>query len=164
MQQVPTTMSEQALTTTTTRQAAQAKTASKPLAVTGKLKQAVDLMIETGAHWDDAAVQAGLTVRTMRLALERPHVLAHLKAAREVFRVRASAANIHRLTQIRDAADNMPAVNAIKALEQMSDEPGANPAAVRAPGVVIVIGGPIERHNVGVSVDSKVIDARNTDE
>jgi hypothetical protein len=29
--------------------------------------------------------------------------------------------NIHRLRQIRDAADNMPAVNAIKVLEQIGD-------------------------------------------
>jgi hypothetical protein len=39
-----------------------------------------------------------------------------------VLRARESPASIHRLCEIRDAANNMPAVNAIRALEQIGDE------------------------------------------
>jgi len=48
--------------------------------------------------------------------------------------------NIHRLCEIRDAADNMPAVNAIKALEQIDAEAIGRPnAAAQTPGVVVRI-------------------------
>jgi hypothetical protein len=39
-----------------------------------------------------------------------------------VLRARESPANIHRLCEIRDAADNMPAVNAIRALENLDEQ------------------------------------------
>jgi hypothetical protein len=69
-----------------------------------------------------AAVKAGLTVRAMRKALQKPHVVKHLKQRRDVFRNSVCAANIHRLAKIRDAADNMPAVNAIKELERLGED------------------------------------------
>jgi hypothetical protein len=49
-------------------------------------------------------------------------VLAHLRQRREVLRAAASGKNILRLCQIRDAADNTPAVNAIKTLEGLDEE------------------------------------------
>ena len=95
----------------------------------GRLKQALDLMVwgdgERGYLPDnEAAAIAGLNVISIRNALHKPHVLAYYKQQREVLRSRESAANIHRLCEIRDAADNMPAVNAIKALEMIGDEEG----------------------------------------
>jgi hypothetical protein len=45
--------------------------------------------------------------------------------------------NIHRLTQIRDAADNMPAVNAIKVLEMLGGEHSEQHSSNSQPGVVI---------------------------
>jgi hypothetical protein len=109
----------------------------------GRLKQALDLMI-----WGDgerrylpdneAAAKAGLNVLSIRLALQRPHVLAYYKQQREVLRARESPANIHRLCEIRDAADNMPAVNAIRALEQLGDEQTNRPSAP-SPGISIRI-------------------------
>ena len=93
----------------------------------GRLKQALDLMV-----WGDgerrylpdneAAAIAGLNVISIRNALHKPHVLAYYKAQREVLRARESPANIHRLCEIRDAADNMPAVNAIRALENLDEQ------------------------------------------
>src|SRR5258708_3614268 len=83
---------------------------------------AIDVMIETGKPWDEAATQSNVTVRTMRLALQRPHVIAYLKARREVFRVNASAGNIHRLLKLADQEDNKAAaVSAIKAIEQIGE-------------------------------------------
>jgi hypothetical protein len=109
----------------------------------GRLKLALDLMI-----WGDgerrylpdneAAARAGLNVLSVRSALQRPHVLAYYKQQREVLRARESPANIHRLCEIRDAADNMPAVNAIRALEQIGDEQTNRPN-VPTPGISIRI-------------------------
>src|SRR6516164_639321 len=111
----------------------------------GRLKQALDLMV-----WGDgerrylpdneAAAKAGLNVLTIRLALQRPHVLAYYREQREVLRARERPKNIHRLCEIRDAADNMPAVNAIKALEQIDAEAIGRPnTAAQTPGVVVRI-------------------------
>lgn len=122
------------------RQAIQAKTASKPMKVTGKLALAIDAMIEEGKPWDEAATQAGLTVRSMRLAMQRPHVIAYLKARREVFRVNASAGNIHRLLKLADQDDNKAAaVSAIKAIEQIGEVEAATGHRSSLPGLQIVI-------------------------
>lgn len=91
-------------------------------AIRRKLRAALDAMIWDGLEWNDAAHAVGFNIGAMRKALNRPHVIAYLRAEREVFRASISPKNIHRLKQIRDAADNMPAVNAIKVLEQISDE------------------------------------------
>ena len=81
-----------------------------------------------------------MNVLSIRNALQKPHVLAYYKQQREVLRSRESAANIHRLCEIRDAADNMPAVNAIRALDGM-DEAGLMRRATDTvtPGIVLKI-------------------------
>ena len=56
---------------------------------------------------------------------------------RPVLRVGERASNIHRLCEIRDAANNMPAVNAVKALEMLDAEAVARPASQTSPGIVI---------------------------
>jgi hypothetical protein len=109
----------------------------------GRLKQALDLMV-----WGDgerryfpdneAAVIAGLNVLSIRNALHRPHVQAYYRAQCQVLRARESAANIHRLCEIRDAENNMPAVNAIKALELIGDEQ-INRPNTPTPGISIRI-------------------------
>ena len=109
----------------------------------GRLKQALDLMV-----WGDgerrylpdneAAAIAGLNVISIRNALHKPHVLAYYKAQREVLRARESPANIHRLCQIRDAANNLPAVNAIRALEALGEDGGRVNSNV-SPGICIRI-------------------------
>jgi hypothetical protein len=55
-----------------------------------------------------------------RLTCQKSRPGVNRVAARLVLRARESPANIHRLCEIRDAANNMPAVNAVKAL--MFDE------------------------------------------
>jgi hypothetical protein len=122
------------------RQALQAKTASKPGHVTGRLKLACDLMVYSGLSWDKAAVQAGLTVRSMRLAMERPHVLRYLQDSREVFRVAACSSNILKLVELRDSSPNaMARVQAIKALEAIEDESPRTAGRQTAPGLVVII-------------------------
>lgn len=109
--------------------------------VTGRLKRALDLMIWEGKRDNEAAVSAGMNVLSIRSALEKPHVLAYYKAQREVLRARECARNIHRLTEIRDKADNMPAVQAIKMLEQLGDgeSVATSRGSVSSPGLTIQI-------------------------
>jgi hypothetical protein len=88
---------------------------------------------------NEAAAIAGLHVLSIRNALTKPHVLAYYREQREVLRARESPANIHRLCEIRDAADNMPAVNAIRALEQIGDDQQTNRPNTPSPGISIRI-------------------------
>jgi hypothetical protein len=107
----------------------------------GRLKQALDLMV-----WGDgerryfpdneAAAIAGLNVISIRNALHKPHVLAYYKQQREVLRARESPANIHRLIEIRDFAPNLPAIHAIRLLEQIGDEQ-TNKPNIPSPGISI---------------------------
>ena len=79
-----------------------------------KLFHAIELIVFEGKELSEAAAEAGLTTYTLRQAFARPNVLAHLRERREVLRAAASGKNILRLCEIRDAENNMPAVNAIK--------------------------------------------------
>lgn len=88
----------------------------------------------------DAAAKAEIHVNTLYSALKKPHVLAHYNALLQVLRTGERARNIHRLAEIRDAADNMPAVQAIGMLERMSEESATQSSRSAAtPGVVIHI-------------------------
>lgn len=96
-------------------------------------------MVFEGKAMLDAATEAGMHMRALRKALEKPFVISHLRATKHVFRESISARNIQRLAEIRDAGNNMPAVNAIRMLEQMPDDAGVNGARNSAPGMVIQI-------------------------
>jgi hypothetical protein len=57
-----------------------------------------------------------------------------------VLRSSERARNIHRLVAIRDAANNMPAVQAIKTLEQIEEASVTHSGTMqRAPGLQIVL-------------------------
>ena len=116
--------------------------AKRKSAVPQRLLDAIELMVEEGLSWQDAAHKADYNIRQMRRALERPHVLQLIKQRREMLRASVSAGNIHRLRSIADAAKNMPAVQAIKLLEEMGEErglSGSHGIAQSNPGVTIVI-------------------------
>lgn len=106
--------------------------------VQGRLKAALDKMVWEGLRYDEAARELKFTVSAMRKALSRPHVLAYINAEKQVLRASVSPKNIHRLVEIRDAADNMPAVNAIKLLEELGDDHSQRGSGASAsPGVTI---------------------------
>lgn len=116
------------------------KDPKRPAAVTPKVKAAIDMMVEDGKRWEDAATDAGLTVRAMRKALEKPEVVRYLRARKQVFRASVSAANISVLAEIRDKGENqMARLGAIRMLEQMDDEPISAGGSMRSAGVTIVI-------------------------
>lgn len=107
---------------------------------TPKVRKALELMVWDGRSLHEAATEVGLTTRAMRLAIEKPAVLAALKREKQVLRESLSARNIHRLREIRDAADNMPAIQAIRTLEGMGDDQlGAASGASASPGITIRI-------------------------
>jgi hypothetical protein len=107
--------------------------------ITPRVKAAIEIMINTGADYQAAAAQVGMSTYGLRLALEKPHIAAHYRAQCQVLRDASRARNIHRLFQIRDAADNLPAVNAVKALMGLDDEPLRTANAADARGVTIRI-------------------------
>lgn len=133
-------MSEMALTTSQLPHIAPKRDRSQPGRVTGRLKYALDAMVWDGLRDNEAAVKFKITVTAIRLALQRSHVQAYYRRQMEVLRSRERAKNIHRLCEIRDAGNNMPAVNAIKALELIGDESAATSAGRQA-GITIVIQG-----------------------
>jgi hypothetical protein len=108
--------------------------------IRGKLRQALDSMVWEGLSYDQAARTVNYHVRSMRRALGRPDVLAYLNRERQVLRASVSPRNIHRLVEIRDADNNMPAVQAIKVLEQLGEDQHSRGNSANAPpGVTIRI-------------------------
>ena len=125
--------------------------------ITQKLRDAIDLMVFDGVTYDAAALQVGLTVRNMRMALERPHVLKYLRAQKAAMREAACAANVLRLVALRDQDENRnAAVKAIQVLEYVPEETLRTAGIAQTPGVTIqIISAPPQRERGGVVVDVK---------
>jgi hypothetical protein len=104
------------------RQSIEAKGRSAPMRVSGKLKVALQAMLYEGLSRDDAAKRAGLAIHSLREAFKKPHVLAFYNEGLVIRRTSERARNISRLVDIRDAADNQPAINAIRALEGTDED------------------------------------------
>ena len=115
-----------------------ARNSVPPPRITARVKRAIEAMVNDGADYQQAAKQVGLSTYALRLAFAKPHVMAFYKTQCQVLRASTTARNIHRLCEIRDAENNMPAVNAIKALELIGDEQTTNKQTT-SPGVTIRI-------------------------
>jgi len=128
-----------------------------PLRVQGKLARALTLMVDEGKRIDLAAQEVGMTTSAVRKAFERPHVLEYVRKRRQMLLASVNARNIQRLAEIRDAADNMPAVNSVLALEHMAGDQASGQAGgvSHSPGVTIVInsGQSDERQPVKTTID-----------
>ena len=144
-----------------------ARNKQPPLRITKRIKNAIDVMVERGLDYQAAAAEAGLSTRHMRFQLSKPHVAAYYKAQCQVFRASTTARNIHRLCEIRDAENNMPAVNAIKALEQLGDEQTNNKHTNASPGVTInIVHGSVSGTRVAhdqTTIDAKADDSATTE-
>lgn len=125
-----------------------ARTTAQGLAITPRVRRAVELMVWDGKRYAEAAAETGLTARAMRLALERPHVLAYLRSQQQVLRSSEGPRSIHRLAEIRDAADNMPAVTSARELLTESESHARSSTSAATPGVVIHIHQPITPERV----------------
>lgn len=123
-----------------TRQALAIEGRSSRGKVTGKLKVAMDAMIWEGKTRDEAAQHAGLSIHGLREALKRPHVRAYYRSEIEVLRENERARNLHALVEVRDQKTNhMARVQAVKALEQISETDTPTSGASPSPGVTIRI-------------------------
>ena len=114
---------------------------SKPLAVTGRLKRAIELMVWEGLTRDDAAVKAGLRPHSLYVAFRKPHVKSYYLAEIEVLRLSGRAKRLHRLDALAMQDENKnAAVAAIKVADQIPDElQGRFGASDQRPGVTIKI-------------------------
>ena len=115
-----------------------ARNKQPPLRITKRIREAIDTMVTRGVSYDQAAAEHGIATRHMRLALAKPHVMQYHQAQLKVLRGARAARNFHRLCEIADAENNMPAVNAIKALEGLELEQ-TNNKQTTSPGVTIRI-------------------------
>lgn len=121
-----------------TRQQLAAQGRSAPGKVTGRLKIALDAMVWRGMKRAEAAALAGLKEQSLYVALARPHVRSAYLHQLEVLRNSERARNIHRAIEIRDAANNKPAMEALKWLHQV-DEQAQQVGGTTMPGFVIVL-------------------------
>lgn len=115
---------------------------AETLKVTGKNKAAIHAMVWEGLNRKDAAAKAGLKDHALYVALTKPHVKAYYLKQLDVLRTSERARNIHTLAEVRDQTSNqMARVQAVKALEQISDDEQVNRTAQSAPGMVIIVQG-----------------------
>ena len=121
-----TTQPGQQLTTQPDKQAGK----SPKNSIGGRLKAALDDMVWNGTKWDEAAWKANLTVRSMRMSMQKAHVLRYIRAQRGVLLAQSSAQTFHRLSELRDQDENRnAAVAAARTLEAMTNEAfGGQPA------------------------------------
>lgn len=117
-----------------------------------KLAKALIEMVDGGRPIHEAAQIAGMSTHAVREAFNKPHVIQFVRKRKQMLRESISARNITRLAEIRDKADNMPAVQAIKLLEEMGDDRAGSSAPISQPGVTIVIN--------GLASNATVIDAQ----
>lgn len=131
---------------------------SKPGRVTGRLRTAIHAMVWQGLQRKEAAQAAGLAEHSLYQAFRRPPVKAYYLAELDVLRTSLRARNIHILSEVSEQRDNqMARVNAVKALEQLSDDPTTRSTGMSLPGLVIQI--------INQSPDQpKTINNNNTDE
>ena len=116
------------------------------------MKRALDAMVFDCKTDNEAAVETGLTISAIRIALKQPATRSYYREQLQVLRERESAANIHALVEVRDQKTNqMARVQAVKALEQISDDAPAARGSVSLPGLVIVV-------NTGAPDGSKLLD------
>jgi hypothetical protein len=114
---------------------------SKPLAVTGRLKMAIELMIWEKHSRDDAAKAAGMAPKSLYNAFRKHHVLAYFRAELRALKESARAKNFHHLEKIAaESGNDMAKVAAIKVMENLTEEEGRGAAGpVTQPGLTIVI-------------------------
>jgi hypothetical protein len=143
--------------TQTTRQALEAIDRSGRLKVTGKLKRAVDYMLD-GSSRLDAAHRAGMSDHGLREALKRPHVKRYYLDELEVLRTGERVRNLLAAIEVRDQRENQVArMTAIRWLEGEQDQQASAATQRQAAGITIMIE---TRPAVGVTVgrEPEVID------
>lgn len=124
------------------------------------MRKAILAMVWDNLTDNEAAVQTGLTVTAIRIALRQPQVRGWYHEQLQVLRDRESSRNIHTLIDVRDQKTNhMARVNAVKAMEGRPDDPMRGPAAQTTPGLVIqIINTPAASSHALPSVELKAVE------
>jgi hypothetical protein len=152
-------MSDVALTETA-RQPLIPRNRSKQARLSPKLQSAVAAIVEFGQELDEAAATAGMTTHALRVALARPHVIAAVRAAREVFHAYVRAQNIHHARQMRNTGKNeMARLGAMRLIEGDGDQQQRGSAANAPPGVTIRIVNVVQAGQAVAQQRVKTIDA-----
>ena len=117
-----------------------ARDRSLPGKISGRLKIALDLVVDQGLDPYEAAAKVGMHARSMRLALNKRHVLTYLRNAREVLRTTASAQNIHYAIKMRAESPNeMARLGAMKFIDNEEEHQRLSGSRQMSPGFVIVV-------------------------
>lgn len=114
---------------------------AKPKPINPKIVAALRSVIHDGLSLQEAAEANGITTFKLRCAFDHTHVLAFVRAEKNVRLEAARLSNINALATIRDNG-GAAGVSAVRALEEMAGERGnASSLATVAttPGVTIVI-------------------------
>jgi len=136
-----------------------------PKRITRRVKRAIELIVHEAMPFDQAAREVNFSLRALRLAMNKPHVMAFYKAECEVFRDCRRARNYQRLAAIADDQNNMPAVNAIKTMMGLELEQTNNKQTNASPGVtirIVNIATPTQ-HDIAKSLPIIELDANNAD-
>ena len=109
--------------------------------LTVAVRTAIDAIVYDRSTRQQACEKASITERALYLALEKAEVAAYFNAAVDLLRRGERAANIHRLTELRDQNEaRNAAVAAIRTLEALEDTAQLRaPAGGSTPGVTIRI-------------------------
>mgnify|MGYP007083438539 CR=1 FL=1 len=119
-----------------------ARDRSLPGKVTGRLKRALDAIVWQGLDRADAAVQAGMTDHSLRVALGKPHITRYLKEQVKVRRAAAWAKNQIALEEIRDQGEShLARVQAVKVMHGLDADEIETTTRAKTPGIVIVVNG-----------------------
>jgi hypothetical protein len=132
-------MTDTSLATSPLQSLPTAKQAQK-LKITRVVRAAIEAMVWQGMKREDAAQHAGMKDNSLYVALRRPDVKQFYLSELDVLRTSERARNIHRAVEIREQTTNqMASIQAIKLLEQISDDAPASRGSVSLPGLVIVV-------------------------
>lgn len=116
------------------------KAGGKTVRMTRRTKVAIDSMVWEGLNRREAAERAGLKENSLYVALAKADCRTYYLAQCEVLRTSGRARRIHRLEQMAEQDDNkQAAVNAIRALDYISDEQQQAVSRSASPGFQIVI-------------------------
>lgn len=133
-------MSDIALATQPSQPLAPKQTRNHAPKVTGKVRIALDAMVWEGLPRKAAAEKAGISEHGLYKAFRKPVVKAFYLSELEVLRTSERARSIHRIAEIRDAADNMPALKAAEYFAtDKAEMPGRSTGSLQLPGLTIQI-------------------------
>jgi hypothetical protein len=127
---------------------------NRTVKITGRVREAVSLMVWNGLKRDDAAKAVGLQPNSLYVAMRKPDVKSLYLIECESFRLSGKARRLHRLEEIAASDRNLnAAVAAIRVAESLEPDPTLRSGMVTSPGLVITIVNPAPVRPVAPTID-----------